>query len=178
MALDEVGLWSEILTGIATFLGLFFVALEIRKSNNTELRQASFEMADSWQALSKDRAIEENLSWKDYRDFKKKYFEIDKEAGTSWRSIMGYWETIGESAFLGLVDREIVFTNYRIMATWHWNRSSEIILARRLDTAEPNLFAYFEWFTLEANSFAGKIDSKLDSRIQELRLADRNSNIS
>ena len=127
MSLNEFALWSEILTGIATFLGLFFVALEIRKSKNMELRQASFEISDSFQSLSKDRTIEERLSWKDYQDFKKKYFEIDKEAGISWRNIMGFWETLGESAFLGLVDREIVFTNYRIMATWYWNRNSEII---------------------------------------------------
>ena len=116
MSLNEIALWSEILTGIATFLGLFFVALEIRKSKNMELRQASFDIANSWQSLSNDRTIVDNLSWKDYEDFKKKYFETDIEAGTAWRNIMNYWETLGESAFLGLVDKEIVFTNLALNA--------------------------------------------------------------
>lgn len=178
MSLNDFALFSEIITGIATFLGLFFVALEIRKSKNTELRQASFQMSDSWQSLSNDRIIEEGLSWKDYRDFKKKYFEIDKKAGNSWRNIIIFWETVGEAAFLGLVDREIVFTNLGFAAGMYWNRHAEIILARRLDISEPRLFNYFEWFALESNSFDGKIASKLDSRIRDLRLVDKNLNIS
>jgi hypothetical protein len=177
MSLNEVALWSEILTGIATFLGLFFVALEIRKSKNTELRQTSFEMSDSWRSLSKDRNIELNMSWNDYDDFKKKYFKMDLEAGTAWRNIMSFWETVGEAAFLGLVDKEIVFTNLGFGARGYWKRNAEIILARRLDVEEPMLFSYFEWFALESNSSEGKIDSKLASRIQELHLADKNSNI-
>jgi len=58
----------------------------------------------------------------------------------------------------------------------NWNRNAEIIFGWRLDISEPSIFSYFEWFVLESKSFDGKINSKLDSRIQDLRLLDKNLN--
>lgn len=157
--MDDTTLWVNainIFTSIATFGALVAVIIEIKSSKATERRNASFELQDKWQALADDRQIFQGLTWHGAEEFNERFPPGSRER-IAYANISNFYETLGESAFNGLLDKEMAFVNWGELANQNWSKSMDIVHKDRGKT-RPLLLAYLRVVRTEIRKAAAKTE--------------------
>jgi hypothetical protein len=160
---------ASIVASLATFGALLALAFEIRNSRRAEKRQASFEIGKRWEQLSEKRALAFDMSWKDMKDFNRKYVDTPKNRkfNEAYIAIGEYFESLGESAFNGLLDKQMVFLMMGEPAIHYFGKFRERIKFTQKNS--PLTLLYFEWFALEAKKATPQIGKALIEATDALR---------
>jgi hypothetical protein len=170
MALNEVALWSEIFTGFATFLGLFFVAYEIRRTRLNEKRENIFETLKMWTDMEESHRREREMDWEDFEDFKTKYAHGDQVRFRDFLNIMNFLETLGDLIQEGILDKEITINTWGTATILYYARYRDILTSYR-EELFPQWYEKVDWLAKEsslvfpeaAKGFAGYWEQQTES---------------
>ena len=150
MSLNEFALWSEIFTGFATFVGLFFVAYEIRKSRNNEIRVNIFETMKMWADMEDTLQRERGMDWEDLEDFKRKYAHGDQVGFRDFLSIMNFFDSLGDLVSRGVLDKKTTIGNWGISAILYYVRYKEVLISYR-EEFFPQWYKKVDWLAEESS---------------------------